>query len=135
MKRYIFGLLAATAAAPYLLALAFYISEPLFFSITPPWKLLRLLDVFFVGTYGLLILGIPLLFFSWWLAFFLDTKGWQIWWQVVLGGAALGTILTIIVAAIPAFHDLRDIRILALNAATGGICGWIYWRIAIKADS
>ncbi len=134
MKRYIFGLIAAAASAPYLLMLGLYISEPLFVSRTPHWSLLKLWDAFAVGTAGLFIVGIPLLLLSWWLAFFLDAKGWQTWWQVSLGGMALGTILTITVTAIPAFHDLRDLKFLALNAAIGAICGWIYWRIAIKAD-
>jgi len=132
MIRTIRGLVAANVAAPYL---------TVFFIFALDWLLATnagqksRFDIDFVGaigTFALVALGLPLLLLSAALDLILAILNWRSPWQVVASGAALGLSFMVFLF-FRSFHQSWDL--LLSGACSGAICGWIYWRIAIRRTS
>lgn len=139
MLRTIGGVLAASLAAPYLASFfIFYLmvlfgassgadivfgAPSLFDEFTDSLKFLV------IGTLGLTVFGLPVLFAAGALAFLLNALALHAKHHAVLGGAILGGLsLTLLFGAEP--DDLRVFPLAGL--LSGAICGWSYWRIALR---
>jgi hypothetical protein len=130
MKRRILGILAASAVAPYLGAASFLVSMAL---KDPSLPTIESAAEFFTGimmfgTAGLIIYGIPVLAFVAIAALVLhalDAHSPLIITAIAsLVGLCFGLFLTS-----PDFHEWSVIPSAFISAA---ICGWIYWRIALR---
>ncbi len=137
MKRQISGILAASAAAPYLGTLAFLIqgvfgSSHSSHSLYAPDVIEGFVLVLTFGTLGLLIYGLPLILSSSIAALILHAlKAEKPALPICLGslaGLGFGVFLTA--------PYIQDEWPLLLGCFTSGvICGWIYWRVAVRQSS
>ena len=127
MQRHILGVVTATIAAPYLVSLVDYLSALM---IDGPKSFMGLIDSILLGTNGLLFFGIPTLVLASICAAILHrlklrTRGW-----CMLGGAGVGLgSLGIMVLSVGIDIGIPQLLLMSLS---GALCGWIYWRIAIR---
>ncbi|MEZ0169012.1 hypothetical protein [Microvirga sp. TS319] len=89
---------------------------------------LDLLKVISMGTFGVVVFGIPLLVLASLCAMAVNTAKRPTWCGPVLGGIILGLGFTAALST----DDSPPIPFLMSSALSGAICGWIYWRIAIR---
>ena len=125
MRRRILALLTACAAAPYLTVLFMLIADLSYGGgpgIKSPLDLLKAVPL---GTFALLLLGLPLVCGASLLAFVLHGRRWERRWHLVLAACVLGSCFVRLM-----FSD--ELNHLLEGGLAGAICGWIYWRIAIK---
>ncbi len=134
MERQILGVIAASAAAPYLVGLFFFIYAALSElvsagSIAFGEFLVTSLFILVFGTYGLVLFGLPVLIGAIIAAFILHSLNVKsLIWTIGIGGlTGLCCGLYINLA-----HLERDWITLPDFLLSGSICGWIYWRIAIR---
>lgn len=135
MKRHIWGVLAATVVAPYLTAFLWCLlgfAAGGIYGVKEPFDILKAIPL---GTFGLLLFGTPLLVFTSLCAALVNAMGARSWHISVLSGAipGLGFMIALYVRTLD--YD-KDAAILLISGlVSGAICGWIYWRIAIKSCS
>ncbi|MCB5174590.1 hypothetical protein [Microvirga lenta] len=139
MLRIMGGLIAASLAAPYLASFFIFTFMILFggssgadFTFGAPSLVDDFLDFFkflMIGNFGAAMFGLPILFAAGILAFLLHSLALGSKHHAILSGGSLGcSSLTLLFVADPA--DWRVFPLAGLLA--GSICGWIYWRIAMR---
>jgi hypothetical protein len=132
MKRHVLGVLAATIAAPYLAALFVTVATVTLVAVKSPNRFdpLDLFQFVFHGTEAFLFLGAPVLLLSSFYAFLLHAFECRSRRGPIIGGAVLGLSFALVFA--PARLTVESVFLLCTGLFPGAICGWIYWRIAIR---
>src|SRR5690606_6635230 len=92
---------------------------------------LDLLKTIPLGSFALLLFGIPLLILAGICAALVHIVEQPTWRGPVLGGAVLGLGFVAAIFVRSLEHDAETIVMLIAGLCSGAICGWIYWRIAI----
>lgn len=128
MRRHCLGVLAATLAAPYLVLFLWSLFGLVSGDQIGMEEPLDLLKVLPLGTFGLGLFGIPLLILASLCAVAVNAVKRPTWRGPVLGGAILGLGFT----AVLFDGDREFIPFLVSGALSGALCGWIYWRIAVR---
>lgn len=128
MRRHILGVLAAAIAAPYLVLFLWSLFGLVSGDRAGMKEPLDLLKVIPLGTIGLMIVGIPLLILASLCAMVVNAIKRPTWHGPVLGGMILGLGSMVALFA----DDSEFIPFLMSGALSGAICGWIYWRIALR---
>jgi hypothetical protein len=138
MVRTIWALLAATIAAPYLVAFFFFLFEAPFGDSREINEPLDFLKVLVIGSFGLGIFGLPTLLLAGVVAFILNLLGCHSRWHAIVSAAVLGGVLGCGFLALffiesHEFIELdEDLWMFPLaGLLSGAICGWIYRMIAI----
>jgi hypothetical protein len=134
MKRHIWGIIAATAAAPYIagLLIGFYAEVVDVVRHGEPLDLPALLKFLPISTVALVVLGVPILIVSALCAALLNAAEWHTRWTSITAGSLAGFCFIALLASSPANFGDEWLYALAIGAPPGAICGWIYWRIAIR---
>jgi hypothetical protein len=137
MKRRILGILAATFAAPCLIMLWVQLFD-IFFGLkyehsNDPTLFDVILKVIVVGAIVYLLFGIPLLLLSSLLAWLLHVSGSTTRLPAVAAGALLGELFAAFFATMNNKSD--DASLWLAFAGCGALCGWIYWRIALRGQA
>ena len=128
MRRHIFGVAAATVAAPYLVVFTIY---PLGIMLANAADSLTLFELLKYGTLALSGAALPVLVLSGICAAILNRLGVRSKWWMMASGAGLGLASFALVLSQPTLSS-SDHRPAALSLSlSGALCGWIYWRIAI----
>lgn len=138
MLRTIGGVLAASLAAPYLASFFIFVlmallggsrdANLLFGAPSFADSLLDFLKFLVIGTLGLGMFGLPILFAAGILAFLLHAFALRSKYYAIASGGILGCLSLALLFG----GDRDDDRIFFLSGMlAGAICGWIYWRIAI----
>jgi hypothetical protein len=134
MKRHVWGVLAATLVAPYLVGLmmGLFVEFDDMVNHGESFDVLELLDFLFISTGVLIIAGVPLLIVaSFWIAL-LDLCKCRTKLGPILAGIITGVCsVTVLVSGRPITGEFWVLA-LATSSLSGAICGWIYWRIAIR---
>ncbi|WP_243370025.1 hypothetical protein [Microvirga solisilvae] len=127
MDRQIKGIVGTTIAAPYTVLLLASLSLILTGNKDPSdllqWQFYE--DLFALGTMGLLWSALPTLFLSLIAAGILN----MLKLRSPAGPIAVGMIIGLCFGA---FLGSANIELMILLSLSGAICGWIYWRIAIR---
>jgi hypothetical protein len=132
MRRHILGVLSATLAAPYLVVFLWHLFALLFgdeVGIREPFDLIKAIPM---GTIALFLFGLPLLTLAIICAAFVnafDSSSWHgsVLWGFILG---LGFMIALFVRSLE--YSFQVTAFLVSGSISGAICGWIYWRIAIR---
>ena len=138
MVRQFGALFLITAAAPYLVLLWMLVLGPWPIGLLGPTEYRKVLHV---GTFGLMIYGLPVLLVSACVFLGLKNAGCITWLSHVLSGCLIGFYMMLDMTArfinVPALisfeassSDIDDMR--TVGACVGAISGWIYWCIAIR---
>jgi hypothetical protein len=128
--RHILGVVAATVAAPYLVMLIEYLFNNNTRGLTGLWSGIQ------AGTMGLVVFGLPTLILAGICAAILHRLKLQARSWCMLGGAGVGLSFHGLIQLLPGttmnigFWPL--LFVLLVNLLSGALCGWIYWRIAIR---
>jgi hypothetical protein len=133
MRRKIFAVLLASITAFYLTAFFLYTALLVIGQSEGIEEFYDLLKFIPVGTLALMVYGIPLLFLSALCAAVLNAVGLEAKSVLILSGASLGLLF---IAALLSFSlplDQESSVLLAVAPLSGATCGWIYWRIALRA--
>ena len=132
MRRLLLSTLAvvtANIAAVFLFWMATSVAVAL--SGEQPWLQAFLNNIFFVGLFGTVIVSITIFPVSLVVAYLGLLLRWTDRWLHIGGGALIGLAFTIF-----AFEGIppssADNRNAFFFVCIGAICGWIYWRIAIR---
>lgn len=130
MKRYVLGVITASAAAPYLVAASLGISVAL---ESQNWSALEglidlLIGMVFFGTFGLLIYGLPVLAFAVFAALIL--YAFDIRSIIVI--VATASIIGLCFGLLLLLQNFDNWPLILGCVISGAVCGWIYWRIAIR---
>lgn len=128
MTRNVRGVLAAVVAAPYITVLLMFIGS----LIAGDAKLDELPAVPLMGSAGLLFLGIPLLSVSAILAAAIQHTGRYACLISIMSGILTGSGFMLFMYR-EVLQSFQAQLILICGALAGGICGWIYWRIAVRS--
>ncbi len=132
MLRHVLGVLAATIAAPYVASLALVLSELPSKGIPDPQDLGGLIFILlFFGTYDVIVFGVPTLLIGSLLGAVLAKFKLQAPWHVALASSIVGLTFLGFLFGVGESSGARFL----LGAPTGAICGWIYWRIAIRGSA
>jgi hypothetical protein len=134
MKRHIWGIIAATAAAPYIagLLIGFYVELVDVVRHGEPLELPSLLKFLPISTVVLTVAGIPILILSALCAALLNAAEWRTRRASIVAGSLTGFCFIALLTSSPANLGDEWLYALAIGAPPGAICGWIYWRIAIR---
>jgi hypothetical protein len=126
--RHIFGIIVATAAAPYI-TVALIFSFTSFAADATLGEALA--GALWGGSLALLFVGIPILFVSTLLSAVVKHLGRHALLGSVLSGAMTGSGFMIFLFwnALPSSGGKLNV---GCGAAAGAICGWIYWVIALR---
>ncbi|KLK92093.1 hypothetical protein AA309_16935 [Microvirga vignae] len=131
MDRQLKGIVAATLAAPYvaslLMALRIVIFE--YRSANALFTERFYGDIALLGTIGLFYAGLPTLILSLIAASILNMLKLRSVASSLLFGSVVGSAFGLFLSA-SSFRD--NVHLMLIFAASGAICGWIYWRIAIR---
>lgn len=130
MKHRLLGILAANLAAPYLTALFMALFDLLFSDAVWMKEPLDLLKSGVIGTFGLILFGLPLLLISAVLALALQGLSCSSRWHAMVSAGVLGFVFMTVVLISEGLHESWSY--LVAGGCSGAICGWIYWRIAIR---
>lgn len=128
MTRRIVALLTACAAAPYLTVLFMLIIDLAYGEKGAEFPL-DLLKAVPLGTFALLLLGLPLVCAASLLAAILHGGGWEARWHCTTAACLLGSCF---VGLVFSEELTKSLAPLIQGGLAGAICGWIYWKIAIK---
>jgi len=131
MGRRILGVLAATIIAPYLVMFLLNLFGLLSGDSAGLKEPIDLLKTIPLGTFALLMFGIPLLILAGICAALVHLIAQPTWRAPVLGGAVLGFGIVAAVFVRRLEYDAWTLAALISGLCSGTICGWIYWRIAI----
>lgn len=131
MGRRILGVLAATIIAPYLVMFLLNLFGLLSGDSAGLKEPLDLLKTIPLGTFALLMFGLPLLILASICAALVHLIAQPTWRAPVLSGAILGFgfVATFFVRNLE--YDAWTFTALISGLCSGAICGWIYWLIAI----
>lgn len=135
MKRHALAILAATLAGPYLVGFFLVV----LFTLTDlaggrPIHPADLFGFIVIGSFGLALFGIPLLILASVCAVLLHAFRSQALWTPVLTGAGIGACF--LAVAFSSLNRSQDRMIVSASGAlTGALCGWIYWRIALRGQT
>ncbi len=132
MARHIGAMLLATIVAPYLGVLCFVVFGPWPGWIFGPREFLEALSL---GTICLIIFGIPLLLILASITFILKACRLMRWPYFVGSGACMGLGFMIVGKPELYFSSEDYPQVTLIAACVGAVCGWIYWRIAVKSRS
>jgi peptidoglycan biosynthesis protein MviN/MurJ (putative lipid II flippase) len=134
MRRHIWRIMAATAAAPYVagLLIGFFTELGDVARHGEPLDLPSLLKFLPISTVVLIVAGIPILFASALCAALLNAAGWNTRRASITAGSLTGFCFIALLTSSPANFGDEWAYALAIGTLPGGVCGWIYWRIAIK---
>jgi len=139
MLRITGGILAASLAAPYVASFFITIlmalagastgTSLLFGAPSSPGGLLDLFKFLVIGTFGAMMFGLPILLGASIVAFVLHAFALHTKRPAVASGGGIGCVsLTLLFV-----QERSDAWIFPLaGLVSGAICGWIYWRIAIR---
>jgi len=121
-------------AAPYLtgLLIGFYIEFVDVVRHGEPINLLDLLKFLPISTVVLIVAGIPILILSALCAALLNAAEWQTRRASIMAGSLTGFCFIALLTSSPASFGKEWLYALALGTLPGAVCGWIYWRIAIR---
>lgn len=61
--------------------------------------------------------------------------GWRSAWIYILAGASISALFNVVIPPLVFGSGGQSLGGFILYACLGGICGWIYWHIAIKINS
>lgn len=129
MRRHILGVVAATVAAPYLVML---LGSPL----DSERGLAALWSGIQQATGGLVLFGIPTLILAGICAAILHRLKLQTWVWCMAGGAGVGLVFLGLLTSLTYRHMTKSfwplLLVVLILLLSGAVCGWIYWRIALK---
>jgi hypothetical protein len=128
MTRRIVALLTACAAAPCLTVLFMLIVDLAYGGEPSVESSLDLLKAAPLGTFALLLLGLPFVCAARLLAAILHGGGWETRWHFTTTACLLGSCFVGLVFSEKLTKSLAP---MIQGGLAGAICGWIYWRIAL----
>jgi hypothetical protein len=124
------GVVVANVAA--LVMFWLFVSIALMVSTTKPWLDVFLDGLFLVGLFGTFIVFTTIFPVSLTLAYIGLLFRWTHRWIYVGGGALIGLAFIIFVYQGSSLSSAVDKRNALFFICIGVVCGWIYWRIAIR---
>jgi hypothetical protein len=142
MLRTIGGILTASLAAPYLASFFIFVLMAVFSGSTDtevvfgmPSHLDRFLDLLkflIIGTFGAMMFGLPIIFGAGVLAYLLHLFALNAKRHAIASGSGIGCVSLALLFG----RDPNGIWIFLLSGlSSGAICGWIYWRIALRGQT
>jgi hypothetical protein len=132
--RRIAAVIAANLAGPCLLVLHIFLltafTDPSRLNASDGAHMLMAFGVFLLMTWaGMAVTVFPAsLLFAWlgWRA------GWRSAWIYIAAGVVIGGVFNVLIPPLIFGSGEQTLSIFAFYGCLGAICGWIYWRIAIR---
>lgn len=132
MDRQIKGIVAATLAAPYVAGLLMTLRIIIIFehkTLYPLFTARFYDDIAFLGSVGLLYVGLPTLMLS----LVADAILNMLKLRSALSSLLMGSVVGLAFGSFLSASSFRDnIHLVLIFTTSGAICGWIYWHIAIR---